>query len=403
MYAQTTALTKLLNLRKRIKAVCGGTSAAKTFSIVMILIDRAQRFNNRKIEIVSESFPHLDGGVISDFKKIMREQNYWKDDRWNGTKHFYTFETGSIIQFNSIDFEKAHGPRRDDLFINEGQNLAWETVVQLIQRTSGDVWIDWNPTFEFWYYTELRNTLDHDFITLTFEDNEALDENTKQFILSRKSNPQWWKVYGLGQLGEMEGRIYTGWQEIDTVPFEARLWRRGLDFGYSVDPTALVDIYEYNGGYILDETLYQKELSNKGIADRINNLPNPEVMVIADSAEPKSIDEIKTYGINILGAQKGPGSVNQGISFVQAQKISVTRSSLNILKSYRNYTWKKNDLRGNVIQVPDDSIHEWSNTMDAIRYGFNGTGTNPNQDKINQRKEMVFQRNKQNLKNYSNR
>ncbi len=369
----------------------------------MVLIDKAQRFDNRKIEVVSESFPHLDGGVISDFKKIMKEQNYWKDERWNGTKHFYTFETGSVIQFNSIDFEKAHGPRRDDLFINEGQNLAWETVVQLIQRTSGDIWIDWNPTFEFWYYTELRNTLDHDFITLTFEDNEALDENTRQFILSRKSNPQWWKVYGLGQLGEMEGRIYTGWQEIDTVPFEARLWRRGLDFGYSVDPTALVDIYEYNGGYILDETLYQKELSNKGIADRINNLPNPEALVIADSAEPKSIDEIKTYGINILGAQKGPGSVNQGISFVQAQKISVTRRSLNILKSYRNYTWKKNDLRGNVIQVPDDSIHEWSNTMDAIRYGFNGTGTNPNQEMISQRKQEVFSKNRNNLKSYSNR
>lgn len=403
MFAQTTALTKLLSLRKRIKAVCGGTSAAKTFSIMMILIDKAQRFENRKIEVVSESFPHLDGGVISDFKKIMREQNYWKDDRWNGTKHFYTFETGSVIQFNSIDFEKAHGPRRDDLFINEGQNLAWETVVQLIQRTSGDVWIDWNPTFEFWYYTELRNTLDHDFLTLTFEDNEAIDENTRQFILSRKSNPQWWKVYGLGQLGEMEGRIYIGWQTIEEIPFEARMWRRGLDFGYSVDPTALVDIYEYNGGYILDETLYQKELSNKGIADRINNLPTPETLVIADSAEPKSIDEIKTYGVNIIGAQKGPGSVNQGISFVQAQKISVTRRSLNILKAYRNYTWKKNDLRGNVIQTPDDSIHEWSNTMDAIRYGFNGIGTNPNQERINQRKESQFNRNRANLQSYSTR
>lgn len=403
MFKTTTALKKLLNLKKRIKAVCGGTSAAKTFSIVMILIDRAQRFENRKIEIVSESFPHLDGGVISDFKKIMKEQKYWKEERWNATKHFYTFETNSVIQFNSIDFEKAHGPRRDDLFINEGQNLAWETVVQLIQRTSGDVWIDWNPTFEFWYYTELKNTLDHDFITLTFEDNEALDENTRRFILSRKDNVQWWRVYGLGQLGEMEGRIYTGWKEIDEIPFEARLWRRGLDFGYSVDPTALVDIYEYNGGYILDETLYQKELSNKGIADRINNLNDPEVLVIADSAEPKSIDEIKTYGVNILPAQKGPGSVNQGISFVQAQKISVTKKSLNILKSYRNYVWKKNDLRGNVIPVPDDSIHEWSNTMDAIRYGFNGTGLNPNQDKINRKRDSVFERNRTNLKSYSTR
>ena len=402
-FQTTSALLKLMNLKKRIKAVCGGTSAAKTFSIVMILIDKAQRTENRKIEIVSESFPHLDGGVISDFKKIMIEQKYWKEDRWNATKHFYTFETNSVIQFNSIDFEKAHGPRRDDLFINEGQNLPWETVVQLIQRTSGDVWIDWNPTFEFWYYTEVKGRMEHDFLNLTYLDNEALDENTKQFILSRKDNKQWWKVYGLGELGEMEGRIYTGWKDVDEIPFEAKLWRRGLDFGYSVDPSALVDIYEYNGGYILDETLYQKGLSNKGIADRINNLNEPSTLVIADSAEPKSIDELKTYGVNVIGAQKGPGSVNQGISFVQGLKISVTRRSLNLLKAYRNYTWIKNNLTGAVVQVPDDSIHEWTNTMDAVRYGFNGIGINPNEKRLREQQQSQFQRNKNNFLVNSNK
>lgn len=404
MFQITTALNKLLALTKRIKCICGGTSASKTFSILMILIDKAQSNKNRKIEVMSESYPHLEGGAIADFKKIMMEQAYWKDDRWNETKHFYTFETGSIIQFSSIDkIGKAHGPRRDDLFINEGQNLPWEIVIQLMQRTSGDIWIDWNPSVEFWYYTEIQGKMEHDFITLTYLDNEALSDNIRQFIESRKDNKAWWDVYGLGKLGTVEGKIYTGWKEIDEIPFEAKLWRRGLDFGYSIDPTVLEDIYEYNGGYIIDERLYEKGLSNKSIADFIKNLNDPETLVIADSAEPKSIDEIMSFGVNIIGANKGPGSVNQGIQFVQCQKISITKRSLKTLKAYRNYLWVKDNRSGAVVPVPDDRIHEWSNSMDAIRYGFNGTGIEPLLSKIAEKQQQVFQRNKHNISNSSNR
>lgn len=371
---------------------------------MMILIDKAQSNKNRKIEVMSESYPHLEGGVIADFKKIMIEQGYWNDDLWNESKHFYKFETDSIIQFSSIDkVGKAHGPRRDDLFINEGQNLPWEIVVQLMQRTSGDIWIDWNPSVEFWYYTEIKGKMEHDFITLTYLDNEALSDNIRQFIESRKNNKVWWQVYGLGQLGEVEGKIYKGWQEIDEIPFEAKLWRRGLDFGYSVDPTVIEDIYEYNGGYIVDEQVYEKGLSNKSIADRILNLPDPTTLVVADSAEPKSIDEIATYGINIIGATKGAGSVNQGIQFVQDQKISITKRSTKTIKAYRNYLWVKDNRSGAVIPVPDDTIHEWSNPMDAIRYGFNGTGVNKLLSKLTEQQQQNFQRNKNNFRNYSTR
>jgi len=355
----------------------------------MILIDRAQSNKNLKIEVVSESFPHLEGGAIADFKKIMIERGYWKDDLWNGTKHFYTFETGSVMQFTSVDnIGKAHGPRRDILFINEGQYLDWDIVLQLIQRTSGDIWIDWNPTTEFWYYTEIQGKMEHDFITLTYLDNEGIPQAVKEFIESRKGNRAWWRVYGDGQLGEVEGKIYRDWKIIDEIPHEARLWRRGLDFGYSVDPTVIVAIYEYNGGYIIDEELYQKGFSNKSIADFLLN-QTEQCVVIADSAEPKSIDEIASFGVNITGAQKGPGSVAQGIQFVQSQKISITANSLKTILAYRNYLWDM-DKNGKNLGIPDDSIHEWSNPMDAIRYGFNGVASN---NKVKEAQKRQFQTN----------
>ena len=217
----------------------------------------------------------------------MIDRGYWDDNRWNETKHFYKFETGSVMKFISVDdFGKAHGPRRDILFINEGPNLDWIIVEQLIQRTSGDIWIDWNPSSEFWYYTEIKGKLDHDFITLTYLDNEGLPQTVKEFIESRKENKRWWTVYGLGQLGEVEGKIYKDWQIIDEIPHEARLERRGMDFGYSNDPTAIVDIYKYNGGFILDEVTYQKGLSNKQIADILTS--QEKILTIADSAEPIS-------------------------------------------------------------------------------------------------------------------
>jgi len=337
----------------------------------MILIDYAGSNRNKKIDVMSESYPHLEDGAIADFKRIMIDRGYWKDDNWNETKHFYTFETDSVIKFISIDkLGKAHGPRRDVLFINEANNISWNIFDQLKVRTKEIIWLDWNPVTEFWYYTEIKDRIEHDFITLTYEDcREALPQNIIDDIESHKENKAWWKVYGLGQLGELEGKIYTGWQIIDEIPHEARLERRGLDFGYTNDPTVLEDIYYYNGGFIIDEQIYQKGLSNKSIADTIKNLVNPHTLVVADSAEPKSIDEIKSYGINIIGAIKGPGSVYQGIQFVQAQKVSVTSRSVKTIKAYRNYLFSI-DKNGNVTNDPDDKIHEWSNPMDAIRYGL---------------------------------
>jgi phage terminase large subunit len=368
----TEATKKLLKLKKRIRCICGGTSASKTYSILMILIDYAQSNRNKKIDIMSESYPHLEDGAIKDFKEIMLDRGYWKDHLWNSTKHAYIFETGSVIKFISIDkLGKAHGPRRDVLFINEANNIDFSIYEQLEVRTKEIIWLDWNPINEFWYYTEIKDKIDHDFLRLTYLDCiEVLDPRIVASIESRKNNKNWWRVYGLGLLGEIETRIYTGWKIIDEIPFEARLERRWLDFGYTNDPTAIGDVYYHNGGYILDEQVYLKGLSNKNIADRIKAMPKTQTLIIADSAEPKSIDELRMYGLNIMPCEKGKDSVRNGIQLVQEQPISVTKRSVNIIKEYRNYLWMS-DKNGKILNEPE-KIND--HHMDGIRYALSTLG-----------------------------
>lgn len=370
VFIDTTATKKIFALRKKIRAVAGGTSASKTISILFWCIDYCQNkiHANELISIVSQSFPHLSLGAIRDFQAIMKDRGYWDEKRWHDTAHTYTFETGAKIEFFSSDADKAHGPRRDVLFLNEAQNIAFNEADQLIVRTRKIVWMDWNPTNEFYFYTDMLGKRDDiDFITLTYLDNEALTEEQVKEIESRKSRKGWWQVYGLGQLGEVEGIIYKGWQQVTEVPFGARLERYGIDFGYSNDPTAIVAIYYFNGGYILDEIAFQKGLSNKQIADILLNQPL-KALVVADSAEPKSIDEIRAYGVNIQPAEKGKDSVRQGIQAIQELPISVTARSVNVWKASKNYMWATDRL-GNFLS-PNEPDHLWSDAMDAVRYGM---------------------------------
>lgn len=380
VFQDTTATQKIFKLKKRIRAISGGTSSSKTISILVWLIDYAQSVRGELISVVSESFPHLFGGAMADFERIMRGQGYWSDARWvKNPRATYTFETGTKMEFMSVDtFGKAHGPRRDILFINEANNLDFLIADQLITRTRKIVFLDWNPSTEFWFYTDMLPYRDDiEFIgdgghypPLTYLDNEALDQETIKEIESHRHNKRWWQVYGEGMLGDVEGRIYVNWRFIDEVPHEAKLVRYGLDFGYSVDPTAIVAVYEYNGGIILDELMYLKGKSNRDIADFILNLEE-QALVVADSAEPKSIDEIKSYGVAIVGAKKRKEKTGKektynewAISQVQDRKISVTKRSLNLIKEYRNYVWAKDD-NGKLLDVPDGPDH----ALDAVKYG----------------------------------
>lgn len=370
-YQKTTATNKIAALSKRIRAVQGGTSASKTISILLYLIARAQSDTEPTItSIVAESIPHLKRGAMRDFKNILQSHRYWKDSNWNVADSTYTFETGSKIEFFSTDNgDKLRGARRDRCFMNEANNNSLDAFNQLEVRTKEFIFLDWNPTNEFWFYTDILNTrTDVDYVILTYKDNEALDQAIVDSIEQRRMNVSWFKVYGEGQLGEVEGKIYKDWTIVDSVPHVGRLERRGLDFGYSNDPTTIIDIYYVDGGYILDEILYQKGMLNKPIADVILAQSIPNVLVIGDSAEPKSIDEIKLYGVNIVGAEKGPDSVRNGISVVQSQRISMTKRSVNLIRDYRNYLWAT-DKDGKFLS-PNEPEHQYSHTMDAVRYGM---------------------------------
>jgi len=318
-------------------------------------------------------------GAIRDFQNIMKSHGYWNDARWNETKHIYTFPGKSFLEFISFDkFGKAHGPRRDVLFLNEANNIPYIIADQLITRTRKIVWMDWNPSEEFWFYTDMIDKRDDiDFIgdgylgPLTYLDNEALDEISKAEIESHRHNKEWWTVYGEGKLGVITTRIYKDWQIIDEIPHEARLEARWLDFGYTNDPSSIGDVYYYNGGYIVDEQLYQKRMLNKPIADFLLSLEVPQTLVIADSAEPKSIDEIRGFGVNIVGVSKKRGEsksetfVKWSIGVVQDQRVSITRRSFNTLKEYRNYLWMV-DKNGKILNVEDPKCANHS--MAGIRY-----------------------------------
>jgi phage terminase large subunit len=354
-------------MTKKIRIVQGGTSASKTISILLWLINLCQSDTKPTLtSVVSESVPHLKRGSLRDFKNIMIAHGYWKDALWNATDSIYTFETGSKMEFFSTDNgDKLRGARRDRLFMNEANNCTLDAFDQLEVRTKEFVYLDFNPTNEFWAFTDIMPLRqDWEKIILTYKDNEALSQEIIDSIEQRKNRKGWWQVYGEGQLGEVEGKIYKDWAIIDDIPHEARLERRGLDFGYTNDPTAIVDLYYYNGGYILDEVCYQKGMSNKEIADVLKNLI--PCMVIADSAEPKSIDEIRLYGINMMPAVKGAGSINQGIQYVQQQRISVTKRSGNLIKEYRNYLWST-DKQGKILNEPEGGL---DHALDAVRYAF---------------------------------
>lgn len=366
MFTLTTSTRKIAALTKKIRAVQGGTSASKTVSILLHLIHEAQSDKEPTLtSIVSESIPHLKRGAMRDFKNILKAHGYWKDKSWNATDSIYTFETGSQIEFFSSDNgDKLRGGRRDRCFINEANNVLLDAFDQLEVRTREYVFLDWNPSIEFWFYTDILTGRpdDVDHIIVTYKDNEALSQEIIDSIESRKNRTQWWKVYGLGQLGEVEGKVYTDWIQIDEIPHEARHVGRGLDFGYTNDPTAVTDIYFYNGGYILDELIYQKGMSNQEIATA---LKEGNILTVADSAEPKSIDEIKKHGITIVGAEKGKDSIVHGIQLIQDQKISVTKRSVNIWREYMNYLWDKDKQTNQPLNKPESGF---DHALDGVRY-----------------------------------
>jgi phage terminase large subunit len=367
MFIRTTAINKLLKLKKFVKGVQGGSSAGKTFGIIPIEIDYAIKNPLTETSIVAESIPHLKRGAIRDFKKIMKETNRWIDTSWNASDFRYTFGNESFIEFFSADnSSKLRGARRDRLYINECNNIDFNSYTELAMRTKQSIFLDWNPSSEFWFHTDLMNDNDVDFIILNYLDNEAAPQSAIDFILKAQEKGKvsdywanWYNVYGLGQIGNLEGVIFSNYQLIDTIPSDARLLGCGVDFGYSVDPTAIVEVYQYNDQRIIKEICYRTGMLNSDIA---KVLPKG-VPVYADSAEPKSIEEIRRFGISIKGVTKGKDSINYGIQVMQGQNYMITKDSTNLIKELRGYCWDKGkDGKTLPIPVGDDHI------IDAWRY-----------------------------------
>ena len=369
MLTQTTAQNKIRNLKKRVRIVQGGTSSSKTFSIIPLLIQYAIQTPNSEISIVAESIPHLRRGAIKDFIKIMQWTSNFKDDNWNKSNLIYNFSNGSYIEFFSADMpDKLRGARRDILFINECNNVTFESYQQLSIRTKKFIYLDYNPTNEFWVHTELLSDLNSDFVILTYKDNEALDnaivaeiERAKDKAATSSYWANWWNVYGLGQIGSLEGVIFNNWKQIDTIPNDAKLIGTGIDFGYTNDPTAIIEVYKWNNQRILNEICYQTQLSNAQISKYVTN----RLPCYCDSAEPKSIAELRRLGLNATGVTKGADSINFGIQIMQDQDYLITKSSTNLINEFRKYSWDKDKRTGSQTNKPIDNFNH---AIDALRY-----------------------------------
>jgi phage terminase large subunit len=368
MFQVTTAIRKIYSLDKRLKIIQGGTSAGKTFGILPVLIDKCAREKGLEVSVVAETIPHLRRGALKDFLKIMRWTGRYVEDRFNATLLRYEFANGSSIEFFSADnASKLRGARRDILYINECNNVTFDAYLELSIRTKKEIYLDFNPANEFWVHTELKDEPDADFIILTYKDNEALDESIVRQIEKNRDKAatssywaNWWRVYGLGEVGSLEGVVFDNWKEIDKIPDEARLVGIGLDFGYTNDPTAAIEIYNWNGQRIVNEIVYRTGMLNSDIA---KILPSG-VTIYADSSEPKSIDEIRRYGKTIKGVTKGKDSIKYGIDVMQRQSYLVTKQSTNLIKELRSYCWDvdKNGVRQNNPAGGND------HAIDALRY-----------------------------------
>jgi len=374
MLEATTAQYKISKLKKRVRIVQGGTSSSKTFSILPLLIQYAIQTPNSEISVVSESIPHLKRGAIKDFLKILKWVGNFQEDNFNRSNLTYKFTNGSYIEFFSADqSDKLRGARRDVLFINECNNVTFESYQQLSIRTKKFIYLDYNPTNEFWVHSELKDEKDSDFIILTYKDNEALDTAMVKEIEKAKVKAEtssywanWWKVYGLGQLGSLEGVIFSNWSMIGSIPATAKLLGYGQDFGFTSDPAATIAVYSYDGKIILHELVYKRGLLNVDLVKEYKRLGvNLGLPIWADKAEPKSIKEISGYGYRINGADKGPDSVNFGIDLLQGYDMLVTSESTNLITELRTYQWEKDRATGKNTNVPKDANNH---AIDAVRY-----------------------------------
>lgn len=351
--------------KPRVIAHKGGTRSGKTFSLMQwLLLIHCQGRVPRRVDVVSESFPHLKRGTINDAEDILSLQPNIAYE-WNKSDQIITFSNGSKLRFFSADdWGKVKGSRRGTLYINEANRIPYETYRQLAVRTEDMIIFDWNPDSEFWFEKKgIEGREDTITVHSTYLDNPFLTAQQIADIESNKNDEEWWQVYGLGLIGKPQGLIFPKWEQVQDVPEGARLIGKGLDFGFTNDPTAIVAVYQANGKLYIDEECYEQNLTNDRIADRLRGA---NCIVVADSAEQKSIVEIRNLGCRyIQPCTKGKDSIVNGIDVMKRFPLCVTSRSLNLIYELRNYKWRVDKITGETFNIPVD---KFNHAIDAARY-----------------------------------
>lgn len=375
----------LSNPNENVFVIRGGQGASKTVSIIELII-QSLLSSEKECTILSSELSKMKRTVLRDYKKICKDWGVIQNESdFNKSESKHDYPNGSYLDFLGADVNNiGKGFRRDILYINEADKMDIDTAVQFISR-AGLTIIDYNPDSLFWGDDYIN---DNNFITLTFKDNEFLPKSEVKSILDYKKkgfhnsdlptnkifdeknirSKYWankWKVYGLGMIGSLDGVIFENWDIINSIPEEARKLGCGLDFGFSNHPTALIEVYKYDGKIIVDELIYEKGMTNSDIATRAKTQGvERRELIYADSADPKSIKEIKSYGLTVKGASKGKDSILFGIDILQDQEILITKRSQNVIREFETYTWMKNK-NGDSLNVPVDTNNH---AIDALRY-----------------------------------
>jgi len=369
----------LSNSDKRIIIEQGGTRSGKTYNILMwIIFDYCAKNKGSVITICRKTYPALRATAMRDFFEILKSNDLYDESLHNKSSSEFKFK-GNTIEFISLDKPtKIRGRKRDLLYINEANEITFEDWQQLIFRTTGRIIIDYNPSDEFHFiYDKIKPRDDVDFFVTTYKNNPFLSQDIISEIERLKDiDPNYWKVYGLGEVGASQSIIFRV-NDCAEIPETATFLSYGMDFGFTNDPTTLVEVWKQGDDLFLKELLFKTGLTNRDIDSHLRLLGVERKEIFADSAEPKSIEELYRMGWNIKPATKGQGSINIGIDMMKRYKIHITRDSLNMIKEFKNYKWAE-DKNGVVLNVPVDMFNH---TIDAVRYALYDKLARPNYGK----------------------
>ena len=364
----TIVLQKYLNATTRIVVNHGGTRSSKTYSLAQLIILRALQEQGKVYTICRKTLPALKGTAYKDFFNILEEHNLYNPDKHNKSELTYKLNNNEI-EFISVDMpQKIRGRKRDVLWLNEANEFAFEDWIQLSLRTTGNIYLDFNPSDPYsWIYDNVMNRDDCTFIKSTYLDNPFLpDETIKEIERLKELDSNYWKIYGLGDMAQPTETIFRQFEICNNVPNESELIAIGMDFGYSNDPTAIVEVFKLNDNLYINELVYSKGLTNQDIAQRLRELDiTRQTEIIADSAEPKSIEELHRQNFNVKGAKKGADSINMGIDVLRRFKLHITKNSINALNEFKYYKWLT-DKNGHIVNKP--ATNQQDHIIDAVRY-----------------------------------